>query len=625
MFEGARGLPEAGTLCGLEAQHATGACATMPGRPEPGQAGPARPRFDYQPGWTDRIPEELKSSRRWVVWRYEMRKGKWTKVLYQPRAFDGRYQRGKSNEAETWGPFAEAVRVLESARGRAAGGRFDGVGYVLAADDGVVGIDLDHCLTEDGRLEDWAAGWLDRLGATYTEVSPSGRGIKAFYRGRLPAKPNGTTGRQRDGYGQNRTGKIELYDRGRYFTVTGARWGEADGLADPAAGALDALVAELEAGRTVRPRVERDGRQCPDRSSPRVAKEKVEAVDPRHKATLDQMTDDDVLKWARHARNGQKFSSLFDHGDTSEYGSASEADCALLTMLAYWTGADPERMERLFGRSALADREKWKSRPDYRVRSIARAIELNNGAAPDLGWLRVENGVLADGPKPPPTSPRWQTVRSTELGAHATGHAGGASTSRGPDPESRAEDPELDKALSRLARTDLGNAERLVARFGCRIRWVERYGEWLVFDGRRWARDELGLVHRMAFETVRAIGAEARYVDGDEVKLVLSWANSSQARKKIDDMIVLARRLPGVSVTPDALDRDPWAFNVLNGTLDLRTGELKPHAAADLITKLSPVSYDPRRRAPGGTSSSARSSPATSRSAPSCGGCWGTR
>src|SRR5206468_11054248 len=60
----------------------------------------------------------------------------------------------------------------------------------------------------------------------------------------------------------------------------------------------------------------------------------------------------------------------------------------------------------------------------------------------------------------------------------------------------------------------------------------------------------------------------------------------------------LARSEPGIPVTPDELDRDPWLFNVRNGTLNLRTGNLRPHRREDLITKLAPVAYDLAAKCP---------------------------
>ncbi len=72
------------------------------------------------------------------------------------------------------------------------------------------------------------------------------------------------------------------------------------------------------------------------------------------------------------AANGAKFGRLW-RGDASGYPTRSEADLALCAMLAYWCGADPARVEALFYRSGLC-RSKWRLRPDYRRRTIARAI-----------------------------------------------------------------------------------------------------------------------------------------------------------------------------------------------------------------------------------------------------------
>jgi putative DNA primase/helicase len=150
-----------------------------------------------------------------------------------------------------------------------------------------------------------------------------------------------------------------------------------------------------------------------------------------------------------------------------------------------------------------------------------------------------------------------------------------------------------------LNRTDLGNAERLVAANGDKIRWVERFGTWLVWDGQRWAEDTTGRVFRMARHTIRGIGAEAQHAaDNDEAKAILRWALASESRPRIEATIAIARYLDGVSIEPDTLDADPWLFNVANGTIDLRTGKLRPHDPANLITKLSPVAYDPNASCP---------------------------
>jgi P4 family phage/plasmid primase-like protien len=147
--------------------------------------------------------------------------------------------------------------------------------------------------------------------------------------------------------------------------------------------------------------------------------------------------------------------------------------------------------------------------------------------------------------------------------------------------------------------TDLGNAERLVARHGQDLRYCHPIGQWLVWDGRRWHRDDTAEVVRRATETVCAIYGEARQiVDEDRRKAIAKWALRSEARPRIQAMIGLAQSRDGMPVRPDELDPDPWLLTVDNGTLDLKTGELLPHKRAHLITKVAPVVHDPEAEAP---------------------------
>lgn len=152
--------------------------------------------------------------------------------------------------------------------------------------------------------------------------------------------------------------------------------------------------------------------------------------------------------------------------------------------------------------------------------------------------------------------------------------------------------------------TDTGNAERLVALHGRDIRYCTKWGKWLAWDGRRWAEDEHNVTRHRAKLTALSIYREAGALTGiDERsqarrKELAAWASKSEARDRREAMVALAQSEPGISISPTVLDADPWLLNVENGTLDLRTGELRPHRREDLITKLAPVVYDPRAEAP---------------------------
>jgi putative DNA primase/helicase len=169
----------------------------------------------------------------------------------------------------------------------------------------------------------------------------------------------------------------------------------------------------------------------------------------------------------------------------------------------------------------------------------------------------------------------------------------------GPDGERLPDDAggEIQARLYHL--TDLGNARRLVERHGVNLRFCRAWGKWLVWDGRRWALDETGEVDRLAKDAALSIYDEiGRLPSAEQRKALASWAKSSEAGYRRREMINSAETEPEVAARALDFDRSPWLLTVLNGTLDLRTGELLPHRREDMITKLAPVGYDPDARCP---------------------------
>ena len=158
-------------------------------------------------------------------------------------------------------------------------------------------------------------------------------------------------------------------------------------------------------------------------------------------------------------------------------------------------------------------------------------------------------------------------------------------------------DSVLPNATEGFHLTDLGNANRLATRHTDELRFCHGLRKWFMWDGRRWAPDATGTVQALAKETVRGIYQEAADAkDWATTTEVGQWAKKSEAEARIKAMINLACSEPGIPVTQEEMDSNPWLLNCQNGTVDLRTGELTPHDPAQLITKLTPVVYDPDAR-----------------------------
>lgn len=141
--------------------------------------------------------------------------------------------------------------------------------------------------------------------------------------------------------------------------------------------------------------------------------------------------------------------------------------------------------------------------------------------------------------------------------------------------------------------TDLGNSLRFARLFRDRARYAEDVGRWYVWDGRRWAPDPQALrVVDMTKHVVDDVRREALAADGDARNRWLAWANTSEALGRRRAAVEGAASEPGMLTTSEVFDRDPDLLVVRNGTVDLRTGELRPSDPGDLCSHLAEVEYD---------------------------------
>lgn len=135
-----------------------------------------------------------------------------------------------------------------------------------------------------------------------------------------------------------------------------------------------------------------------------------------------------------------------------------------------------------------------------------------------------------------------------------------------------------------LGQTDTCNAERFVFMHGKKVRYVGTWNKWIVFDGKQWRVDDMKQVQSLAKDVSRMIFDE---LDESSKPQQFTFAKKSANAGSISALLTLAES--DVAIHHDQLDRDPWLLNLMNGTVDLRTGDIRAHARDDLITKLSPV------------------------------------
>lgn len=478
----------------------------------------------------DGIPSELKAIPRWLLWKLEERDGKPTKTPYQ---INGRM--AKVNDPSTWTDFDTALAAYQA-------GGFDGLGIALSKEDDLIGVDLDKCLNPDtGELEAESARIVTSL-PTYCEVSPSGHGLRLFGFGTLPQ-------------GGRRKGKVEMYEDGRYLTVTGHRFNGHDALAD--------ITTEIAAVHA------RIFGKAATTSKPVDSK-----PSPAGALNLD---DAALLEKASKAKNGPEFMRLWS-GDTSDQGGDdSAADLALCNLLAFWTNGDGARVDRLFRQSGLM-RPKWD--------------KIHHSDGRTYGQATIDKAIagMREGYS-------GRNVRHEHAEQHQI---------------SAKDEPLL--ALPTVSRcTHLANSYRIRHYYKGRLWYALGLG-WIMWTGKFWRPDPTnegsiatGFVDNLSRLIARESAALSRSASDEadedrrkalmeQAESLLKWAVQSENERTIAAGLKLTKH--ALLIEYSTLNADPWLFNVQNGTIDLRTGTLRPHNPDDLISFISPVTYDPAATCP---------------------------
>ncbi|MDM5430870.1 phage/plasmid primase, P4 family [Bacillus mycoides] len=278
------------------------------------------------------IPAELKALPQWILWKFETRNGKQTKVPCQVTG-----EMAQANNRRTWSTFATAVKFYLE-------GDYDGIGFVFSRQDNYIGIDIDKCVV-DGKTNAFATEIIDTLDS-YTEFSPSEKGIHIIIKGSLPQSVLGT-GRKNTKHG------LEIYSYGRFFTFTGNRENSNDvyDRTDELAEVFEQYFDDSDIqGRVNLAEFEKD------------------EIKISNEALWDRMF---------RSKNGDEIRSLYNGSLVNEDHSAS--DLALCNHLAFWTGNSATRMDSMFRETSLI-RDKWDvihfsdTNETYGERTIGTAI-----------------------------------------------------------------------------------------------------------------------------------------------------------------------------------------------------------------------------------------------------------
>lgn len=454
----------------------------------------------------DNIPAELKRLPNWICWR----------GFPQPRPDDPDHigkipinpktgGKAQSNNPDTWTDFDTALKASE---------QFTGVGFMFG-NSPFFGVDIDGIEPDIREFLDGGNGIVSEFIhalRSYAELSPSGKGIHIICRGELPK-------------GARHRGNVEMYDSGRFFTVTGNNIGE--------------YTAVENCTEAIKPLHEKYLGGARSEPAQRVIQT----------APL-PCSVSEVLEAASRAKNGSRFQALYA-GNCSEYTSQSEADMAFCNMLAFWTGRNAALMDEIFRNSGLM-RDKWDRRQSgstYGALTIQKACEQCGNVYQPPVKFRVKIGSRAS--------------------------------------ESGAAEPKL------YTFDDMGNAERFLDLFGEDFRYNYTDKTFLYWDDCRWATDLDGVAKRAADKAIDEMRQESEWYessgDSDTAKAFAKHIKASRSAKSKENMLKEIQH--HILIMPFQLDKHKMAFNVPNGTLSLKSGQLVPAKRDYFITKFSPVEF----------------------------------
>ncbi|MGO3838687.1 MAG: phage/plasmid primase, P4 family [Vagococcus sp.] len=441
------------------------------------------------------IPDELKQLKNWCVWKFQERNGKKTKIPFN--AETGEF--AKSNDKSTWSNYETAV----NAEG------VDGIGFFF--EPPYLGIDIDdidddlHRYQHGDKLDNIVNEFNEAF-KSYTEVSPSGNGLHIIVKGKIPGS-------------RRRKGNIEMYDSGRFFTMTGKRIGKYTDVTETSERVFKTIYDKYLPDNTVKYPTQNNYQQ-----------------------NIHNLSEIDVINEIYKSKQSKLFDDLMRGTYEPYYNSHSEADMALANILAFWCAKDYTQMDSIFRQSNLY-RDKWdekRKNSTYGEQTLFKAInEANNIYTPkeEKEPLRYALSHIFD-----------------------------------------TKEKELEYPIRSY--DDTGNADRFVDRYGnlYKFSYVEK--KFYIYDGTKWTIDDRGSIRKLIDEMIESMKNE-KIIHSEEIpeedakeffQKFYKKTRGTQSKKNITDE--LKHRRP---VTPDSFDKDDMLLNVSNGYIDLTSRELYKH------------------------------------------------
>lgn len=538
------------------------------------------------------IPDELKACRQWICHKDKIPKS----PLYNGNA--------KPTDPATWGSYEQAIRAV-SRYG------YSGLGFVFAADSPYCGIDIDHCIDrETGEINRNALDIVEIMDS-YTERSPSGTGLHIIYKG---AEHPEWKRKIKDALGSG--ADLEMYQSGRYFTVTGNKYGSQNHIneRDGFAGLIQKTYMNEEPKAQYDPKYYKQNNKVADVENTAKALRNERDADGSEKSICAVKSgaqalrsDSEIITLASRSNKG--FPALYS-GDTSSYGNdESRADAALCAIIAFYT-KDAAQIDRLFRSSGLM-RDKWNRKT----------------GASTYGAITIENALKIVKAQ---YDPSYYKSNAQEDFAVIIGQNQNKSF--------RIEIPKFQYDDFRYKQLSPIETARFFAEcIDEYAAYVPQIKDWKIYDGTKWIDDSEGLqimalakvfvenimqaipkpVDPKELQQQRLI--EQGYSESDisemplnEIEEKAGLSKEEKDRIKDDNDIIKSiykyysnfehygSRRTLLNDTKDILsrslelfDRSPYLFNLQNGTLDLKTMQFREHRPDDLLTACAGCNYDP--------------------------------